>query len=126
MISNFINILIFTLIIVFILILKQQLFIPDNKIEKFDNNNKNTNNKRDNHPYKLKEALSNDAFELAQQNAGNINVLKNRVENLEVLKNQVMDNSNKIKLLEEDLEQILQDQINMTLKKRPPNISGFK
>ena len=48
------------------------------------------------------------------------------MENLEVLKNKVMDNSNKIKLLEEDLEQILQEQINMTLKKTPPNISGFK
>lgn len=125
MIHNFINILIFTLIFVFILIIKQQLFIPHNKIEKFENNN-NANNTRDNPPYKLNDPLSNDAFILAQQNAGNINVLKNRVENLEVLKNKVMDNSNKIKLLEEDLEQILQEQINMTLKKTPPNISGFK
>ena len=122
MIYNFINILIFTLIFVFILILKQQLFIPHNKIEKFENNN--TNNKRDSPPYKLH--VSNDAFVLAQQNAGNINILKNRVENLEVLKNQVMDNSNKIKLLEEDLEQILKEQINITLQKTPPNISGFK
>ena len=117
MIHNFINILIFTLIFVFILILKQQLFIPNNKIENFENNNNNTNIKRDKPPYKLNEPLTHDAFILAQQNAGNINVLKNRVENLEVLKNKVMDNSNKIKLLEEELEQILQEQINMTLQK---------
>jgi hypothetical protein len=100
MIQIFINILIFTLIFVFVIIITQQLFIPHYKIENFTNNNINI--KRD-----KKVDVSNDEFILEQQKAGNINVLKERVSDLEVLKNQVINNSNKIKLLQGVVEEFL-------------------
>lgn len=124
MIHIFINILIFTLIFVFIIILKQQLFMPYSKIENFKNNNTNTNRNKNSNPYKLDE--ENAGFILAQQNAGNINILKDRVGHLEVLKNQVIDNSNKIKLLEVSLEEILQEQRNFTSQHSQDNIIRHK
>lgn len=120
MISIFINILIFTLIFVFILILKQQIFISSNKIENFKNNK--GNKKEDN----LDDDDTNETFILAQQNAGNINVLKDKVGHLEALKNQVMNNSNKLKLLEDELEEILQEQTNIASHKTPSDIFQLK
>jgi hypothetical protein len=120
MIHIFINILIFTLIFVFVIILTYQLFIPHYKLETFKNND--TNSKRNKNSYNA-DHDTNAAFILAQQNAGNINILKDRVGHLEVLKNQVIDNSNKIKLLESDLQDILQRQIHIASKNTRPNIS---
>ena len=102
MIHIFNNILICTLIFVFVIIITQQLFIPHYKIENFTNNNNNINIKRD-----KKVDVSNDDFILDQQKAGNINVLKERVSDLEVLKNQVINNSNKIKLLQGVVEEFI-------------------
>lgn len=118
----FINTLIFGLVLVFIVILKQQFFNKHYKIENFKNNNTNsdTKNDTDNSPEQ------NNKFILAQQNAGNINVLKNRVNDLEVLKNKVINNSNKIKLLEANLEEILQEQINFTSQNTIDNIKELK
>ena len=111
MIHIFINILIITLIFVFVIILNQQLFFPKHKIENFKNNN--TKNKDETKPYPEdddSDAATSAAFILAQQNAGNINILKDRVGHLEVLKNQVLNNSNKIKVLENELQEILEQQ----------------
>ena len=118
MIHIFINILIFALIFIFVVILKQQIFISP-YIENFNNNKPNTKRENKSNPYNLEDNLDdqNDGFVLAQQNAGNIKVLKDSVGHLEKLKNKVIDNSNKIKLLEVNLEEILQEQVNFSSKK---------
>jgi methyl-accepting chemotaxis protein len=116
MIHIFINILIITLIFVFVIILNQQLFFPKHKIENFKNNTKNKDKTK---PYPEdddSDAAASAAFILAQQNAGNINILKDRVGHLEVLKNQVLNNSNKIKVLEDELQEILEQQQSIASK----------
>lgn len=106
MIHHFINILILALVIIFIIILKQQAF--HSKIENF----KNTNTKQ-----KYNTEDDSDEFILAQQNAGNIQVLKDRVKHLEVLKNKVIENSNKIKVLENSLKEIVEEQMDISSQK---------
>jgi hypothetical protein len=85
--------LIYVLIILFILLITYQLFISFNTntlIEGLENTNTNTNtNTQEYKPYNL--ADPNNSLILPQQNAGNIEVLKGRVDTLDGIKNREID-----------------------------------
>ena len=106
------------LILFFIILVAYQLILATHVIEGLENNNGysqyDTNN-------------PNNALILAQQNAGNINYLKNRIDNVQGLNQQIQDLSGNVSSLQIQVNDLIiaqKDYSNQMLGDTPPEISG--
>jgi hypothetical protein len=115
--------LIYILVFVFAIIILWQIFLGDNKIvEGLDfikppdfpktnlptTNPPNTSNSMTYQPYNLNDP--NNALILSQQNAGNINFLKTRIDNLDNIKNSVEDLKLNVRSLQTQVNGLVQQQ----------------
>ena len=115
------------LIIFFILLIFYQLFLAyfENMIEGYTNNNKNKNNDTKYKDYDKNKP--NNALILAQQNAGNIIVLKGQLDKMLGINKQVQDLSGNVaSLLQQvsDLVQALKEYASQMTGGKEPEISG--
>ena len=106
------------LILFFILIISYQLILANHVTEGLDNNN-NTSYK----PYN-----SNDPMILAQQNAGNIAFLKDRMDSLQNINQMVQDLSGNVQVLQQQVNGLVTTQqqyaTQLTGGNTPPTITG--
>lgn len=111
---SFINIL----ILFFIILIGYQLILANHIIEGLENNNEFK-------PYDMNNP--NNALILSQQNAGNINFLKNRMDTVLGLNQQVKDLSGNVTSLQEQVNELItaqKDYSSQMLGDTPPNITG--
>lgn len=111
---SFINIL----ILFFIILIGYQLILANHIIEGLENNNEFK-------PYDMNNP--NNALILSQQNAGNINFLKNRMDTVLGLNQQVQDLSGNVIALQEQVDGLItaqKDYSSQMLGDTPPNITG--
>jgi hypothetical protein len=123
--------LIYILICIFVLLLGQQIilaFFGDNSIKGYTiegmDNNTDTNTS-EYKPYNVNDP--NNALILAQQNAGNIEVLKGRVDNLDGIKTRVDDMQQNISSMQTQLDGLVQQQSDYAQQlagDTPPDITG--
>jgi hypothetical protein len=129
--------LIYILICIFVLLLGQQIilaFSNDNSIKGYGYTNKgyiiegmdnNTSTTNEYKPYNVNDP--NNALILAQQNAGNIEVLKGRVDNLDGIKTRVDDMQQNINSMQTQLDGLVQQQADYAQQlagNTPPDITG--
>lgn len=111
-------------IFVLIIQLKENIFSPNkNCVEGFDNTTQNSTTIYQ--PYDTKDP--NNVLILAQQNAGNIQVLKQQMDDLYEIKQQVRDLSNNLITLQgqvNDLISAQQDYATQMVGNTPPTITG--
>lgn len=116
--------LIYILIIVFIIIILCQIFLGDKLIEGMDN--ADTSTTTDTYqPYNLSDP--NNALILGQQNAGNINYLKERVDELTNVKKDVDDLKQNVSLMQTQIDALVQQQADFGTQlagSTPPTITG--
>uniref|UniRef100_A0A6C0AQD9 Uncharacterized protein n=1 Tax=viral metagenome TaxID=1070528 RepID=A0A6C0AQD9_9ZZZZ len=106
------------LILFFIILVGYQLILATRVIEGLENSD-------DFKPYDMNNP--NNALILAQQNAGNINFLKNRIDSVQGINQQVQDLSGNVSSLQlqvNDLITAQKDYSNQMLGDTPPEISG--
>jgi len=119
--------LIYVLIIIFMLLIAYQIFLSFNTntlIEGLENTTNNTNTP-EYKPYNLGDP--NNALILAQQNAGNIIVLKERVDDLDGVKNNVDDMQQNINSMQVQINSLVQQQSDYAQDlagNTPPEITG--
>ena len=119
--------LIYVLIIIFMLLIAYQIFLSFNTntlIEGLENTNTNTNTQAY-QPYNVGDP--NNALILAQQNAGNIIVLKDRVDALDGVKNSVDDMQQNINSMQVQINSLVQQQSDYAQDlagNTPPEITG--
>jgi hypothetical protein len=109
--------LINTLILFFIILVGYQLILASHVIEGLENNNFK--------PYDTNNP--NNALILAQQNAGNIIYLKNRMDNVLDLNQQVRDLSGNVTALQDQVNGLItaqKDYSSQMLGDTPPDITG--
>lgn len=87
------------LIVFFMFLILYQLFLASNLVEGFENEYK---------PYDINDP--NNALILAQQNAGNINYLKGRLDNFDGVYQQVQDLSGNVQSLQTTVDGLIQAQ----------------
>ena len=107
-----VNILIFF----FIFLITYQIFLANNTIEGFDNEYK---------PYDTNNP--NNALILAQQNAGNIEYLKQRIDTVQGMNQQLQDLSGNVVLLQTQVDGLVQaqkDYANQMTGGTAPDITG--
>ena len=127
--------LIYILILLFVFLLSYQVYLSNNifnpipyskSIEYFENKTSNTSTTQQQHkPYNLNEP--NNSLILAQQNAGNIEVLKGRIDNLDGIKKKVDDIQETISLMQTQLDNLVQQQAEYAQElvgTTPPTITG--
>ena len=104
--------LIHILIIVFIVILLCQIFLGNNIIEGMDTEtttaNTTTSTEQTYQPYNLNDP--NNALILSQQNAGNIDFLKGRIDELSNVKKDVDDLKQNVSLMQTQIDALVQQQ----------------
>ena len=105
--------LIYILIVLFSLLLLYQVYLAFNKVEGFKSNvNANNTNVKEYQPYNLGDP--NNSLILAQQNAGNIEVLKGRMDNFtglqDNIKNRVDDMKQSIDSIQTQIDGLVQQQ----------------
>jgi len=115
------------LIIFFILLIFYQLFLAyfENMIEGYTNNNKNKNNDTKYKDYDKNKP--NNALILAQQNAGNIIVLKGQLDKMLGINKQVQDLSGNVASLQQQVSDLVQAQKEYASQMtggKEPEISG--
>jgi len=106
------------LILFFIILVGYQLILASHVIEGLENSDEYK-------PYNTNDP--NNALILAQQNAGNINFLKSRIDSVQGLNQQVQDLSGNVSSLQlqvNDLITAQKDYSNQMLGDTPPDISG--
>lgn len=106
------------LILFFIILVGYQLILASHVIEGLENSDEYK-------PYNTNDP--NNALILAQQNAGNINFLKSRIDSVQGLNQQVQDLSGNVSSLQlqvNDLITAQKDYSNQMLGDTPPEISG--
>ena len=111
---SFINIL----ILFFIILVGYQLILASHIIEGLENNN-------DFKPYDINNP--NNTLILAQQNAGNINYLKNRIDSVQGLDREVQDLSGNFNTLQGQVNELImaqKDYSSQMLGDTPPDITG--
>jgi hypothetical protein len=111
---SFINIL----ILFFIILVGYQLILASHVIEGLENNDEFK-------PYDMNNP--NNALILSQQNAGNINFLKNRMDTVLGFNQQVQDLSGNVATLQGQVNDLItaqKDYSNQMLGDTPPDISG--
>jgi len=134
--------LIYILILVFICLLVYQTYLaisPFSIIEGLENTNTNTdtntntntntntdtNSLKEYKPYNLNDP--NNALILAQQNAGNIEVLKGRIDTLDGVNKRVDNLEQSVELMQTQLDGLVQQQANFAQDiagSTPPEITG--
>jgi hypothetical protein len=119
-------VLIYILIILFIILLGYQTYLaifPDKLIEGLENDQ--TPSTQDYKPYNLNDP--NNSLILAQQNAGNIEVLKGRIDGLDGVKNRVDDMEQSINSMQTQIDGLVQQQADFAQQiagATPPEITG--
>lgn len=116
----YILIFLFSIIILFQIILA--ILNPNDIIEGLDNPEPTTQEYK---PYNLGDP--NNALILAQQNAGNIEVLKGRIDSLDDLKEKVNNNIQNIKSMQTQIDGLVQQQTDFAQQiagSTPPTITG--
>jgi TolA-binding protein len=118
--------LIYVLIILFLILLGYQTYLamyPNKLIEGLENDQ--TPSTQDYKPYNLNDP--NNSLILAQQNAGNIEVLKGRIDDLDGVKNRVDDMEQSINLMQTQIDGLVQQQADFAQEiagSTPPDITG--
>jgi len=118
--------LIYILILIFVIFISYQIiieFTPSNIIEGLENTS--TSNSGQYKPYNSNDP--NNALILAQQNAGNIEVLNGRVNNLDGIKQKVDDMQQEIDSMQVQIDGLVQQQAdlgNQLVGSEPPTVSG--
>lgn len=119
-------ILIYILIILFIILLGYQTYLamfPNKIIEGLEN--EETTSTQDYKPYNLNDP--NNSLILAQQNAGNIEVLKGRIDGLDGVKNRVDDMEQSMNSMQTQIDGLVQQQADFAQQlvgSTPPEITG--
>jgi len=106
------------LILFFIILVGYQLILASHVIEGLENSKQYK-------PYNINDP--NNALILAQQNAGNISYLKNRIDSVQGLNQQVQDLSGNVTSLQNQVNGLITAQKNYSsqmLGDTPPNITG--
>lgn len=106
------------LILFFIILVGYQLILASHVIEGLENND-------DFKPYDLNNP--NNALILSQQNAGNINFLKKRIDSVQGLNQQVQDLSGNVTALQDQVNGLItaqKDYSSQMLGDTPPDITG--
>jgi hypothetical protein len=120
--------LIYILIIIFILLIAYQIYLSFNTntlIEGLENATKPTPMVIEYIPYNLGDP--NNSLILSQQNAGNIEVLKGRIDNLDGIKNKVVDMQQNINSMQVQIDGLVQQQADYAQElvgNTPPAITG--
>ncbi len=102
------------LIVLFSSLIMYQLYLnyfKNNLIEGLETNNDTSSNSEDSNtykPYNLSDP--NNSLILAQQNAGNIEVLKGRIDNLDGVKKRVDDMQQSIDMMQTQIDGLVQQQ----------------
>ena len=116
--------LIKTLIIFFIILIFYQIFLA-HVISKINIEGMDTQTTQQYQPYDMNNP--NNAFILAQQNAGNIQVLKQQMDNVLNLNNEVQDLSGNLAALTTQVTNLIEQQqqyVQTNLPSSPPEITG--
>ena len=122
--------LIYLLILLFSILIIYQLILAlsksTNLIEGLDNSDSSGEGQgQDYKPYNLNDP--NNALILSQQNAGNIEVLKGRIDTLDGLKEKVDNNIQNINSLQTQMEGLVQQQADFAQQiagSTPPTVTG--
>lgn len=122
--------LIYLLIFLFLALIIYQSFFSNTIVEGLENdsdtNASNTNNSNTTYqPYNMNDP--NSALILAQQNAGNIEYLKQRVENLSGIKERVDNMQENINSMQTQIDGLVQQQADYAQQlagSQPPEITG--
>jgi hypothetical protein len=122
--------LIYVLIIIFVLLIAYQIFLSftsntNTLIEGLENVTKPTSMVIEYIPYNLGDP--NNSLILSQQNAGNIEVLKGRIDNLDGIKNKVDDMQQNINSMQVQIDSLVQQQADYAQElvgNTPPEITG--
>lgn len=122
-----IMLLIYILIFVFIILMGYQAYLamfPNKLIEGLENED-TTVTTQEYKPYNLNDP--NNSLILAQQNAGNIEVLKGRVDNLDGVKKKVADMQQSIDSMQTQIDGLVQQQADYAQQiagSTPPEVTG--
>lgn len=119
--------LIYVLIIIFVLLISYQILVSFTNplIEGLENATKPTPIFIEYMPYNLGDP--NNSLILSQQNAGNIEVLKGRIDNLDGIKNKVDDMQQNINSMQVQIDGLVQQQADYAQElvgNTPPAITG--
>jgi flagellar basal body-associated protein FliL len=122
--------LIYILILVFIILIGYQTYLAifSNKlIEGLENDNTITNssNTQEYKPYNLQDP--NNSLILAQQNAGNIEVLKGRIDSFDGVKQKVDEMQQNINSMQTQIDGLVEQQANYAQEiagSTPPEVTG--
>jgi len=119
--------LIYILILVFVLLFGYQLFLaifPRNIVEGLENEDTTTVS-QEYKPYNLNDP--NNSLILAQQNAGNIEVLKGRIDNFDGVKEKVDNMQQEINSMQTQIDGLVQQQADFAqnlVGSTPPDVTG--
>ena len=121
--------LIYILIVLFISLLVYQIYLantPFSIIEGLENADSiNTTSEKEYKPYNLNDP--NNSLILAQQNAGNIEVLKGRIDSFDGVKQSVDNMQQSIDLMQTQIDGLVQQQADYAQElagSTPPDITG--
>ena len=127
--------LIYILIVIFVCLMVYQAYLanstfglemfPNKLIEGLENEDTTGTSTQEYKPYNLNDP--NNSLILAQQNAGNIEVLKGRINNLDNVKKQVDDMQQSIDSMQTQIDGLVQQQADYAQEiagSTPPEITG--
>lgn len=121
--------LIYILIFIFVFLMGYQAYLamfPNKLIEGLENEDTTTTNTTQEYkPYNLNDP--NNSLILAQQNAGNIEVLKGRIDNLDGVKKRVDDMQQSIDSMQTQIDGLVQQQADYAQEiagSTPPEVTG--
>jgi hypothetical protein len=118
--------LIYILIVIFVVLISYQIYLvifPKKLLEGLENNETNTTEEYK--PYNLNDP--NNSLILAQQNAGNIEVLKGRIDSFGDVKKSVDNMKQEIDSMQTQIDGLVQQQADYAQEiagSTPPTISG--
>jgi hypothetical protein len=121
---------IYVLICLFVILISYQIYLaifPDDLIEGLENNNNNNTNvsTQEYKPYNVSDP--NNSLILAQQNAGNIEVLKGRMDEMDGIKKKVDNIQLSIDAMQIQMDDLVQQQADYAQEiagSTPPDITG--
>jgi len=121
--------LIYILIVLFVILIGYQVYLamfPSKLIEGLENGDTTTSSSTQEYkPYNLNDP--NNSLILAQQNAGNIEVLKGRIDNLDGVKKKVDDMQQSIDSMQTQIDGLVQQQADYAQQiagSTPPEVTG--
>lgn len=127
--------LIYILIIIFVFLMGYQAYLangtfglaifPNKLIEGLENEDTTGTSTQEYKPYNLQDP--NNSLILAQQNAGNIEVLKGRIDNLDGVKKRVDDMQQSIDSMQTQIDGLVQQQADYAQQiagSTPPEVTG--